>query len=77
MKKKNTALWIRLALAFLNMVNLALALALALQKQKQLVPVIHTVEENERQKVFVSGGEDGVTAVLVQDRPENANQAEK
>ena len=78
MKTKGLALFIRLIIVLLNTVNLALALALALQKQKMLVPVIRTVEEKDRTKVLVAGGDDGPTAVWIRDTAKpHENQAEK
>lgn len=78
MKTKGLALFIRLIIVLLNTVNLALALALALQKQKMLVPVIHTVDQKDRTKVLVAGGDDGPTAVWIRDTAQpSENQAEK
>ena len=78
MKTKGLALFIRLIIVLLNTVNLALALALALQKQKMLVPVIRTVEEKDRMKALVAGGDDGPTAVWIRDTAKpSENQAEK
>lgn len=78
MKTKGLALFIRLIIVLLNTVNLALALALALQKQKMLIPVIRTVDQKDRTKVLVAGGDDGPTTVWIRDTAKpSENKTEK